>query len=463
MPQHKTIAARLRTVLLATTGLVVAGCNTISDQSATADPSQNGQSPVVVTSVAEKDSGKLSTETLIRIADRAWAKSDAPTALRLYATAAKDDPKNPAPLMKIAEVLRKTGRAENAIGIYTKVLEIDSSYVDAHHGIGYSYLQIEKPYLATDAFAAALVIDEENAKSLGGMAVAYDKAGDRENAQSYYKKAIKADPANLNYKANLALSLALSGDTEKAIAILKVVAEHPGATAKHRQNLALVYGMAGQSKEAMKYSRMDLSEKDARNNALYFEALNGSPDEQVAVLGEQVKVMKASADKALSQIAMVNSQPRQPKNPEVIIARVETEVLDVNAGSMRKSRPAILEAPKNLVPAPVAPVMVAKADAPAEKKPAVAAKSPVPAAPVMMAKTEPPAAVKPVKTEKTSAPTKTTVAATPKPATFGKKSETPAAPVAVAEAKPASAPFYKEWKVEKKVAPVAKPTEPVVA
>ena len=477
MPHQISFAARLRTVLLATTGLVVAGCNTISDQSATADPSQNEQTPVVTASEPKDSSGKLTMDSLMRVADRAWAKNDAPTALRLYATAAKDYPKNPTPLLKIAEILRKTGRPENAINVYGKVLEIDSNHLDAHHGIGYSYLQAEKPYLAAESFKTALGIDENNAKSLGGIAVAYDKAGDREAAQSYYKKAINADPANLNYKSNLALSFALSGESEKAIAILKIVTENPGATAKHRQNLALVYGMVGQSKEAMKYSRMDLSEKDARNNELYFQALNESPDEQAALISDQVNVMNASKDTVPAEAAKAKSQPRQPKDPGLVVARVNTDTLNANNKPKAKGKSAVTEAPKSLVPAPASSVMVAKAAPPKMKKPVVA--------PIVVAKSTAPPAPKPVKTVKAVETPKPKVVAkaenpapavemkkavmadapkakVTKPTTFGKKDTTSEVTV-VAEAKPAPAPKYKEWKIKEKSDPVVTSKETVVA
>lgn len=373
MPHQSKFTARFRTILLATTGLVVAGCNTISDESAMADPAVNDQKPIVSTEKSSKSEETLSWERLIKIADKAWANNDASTAIRLYATAAKEQPKNPEPLLKIANILRKTGRTLDAIDVYERIFDFDPYNVAAYHGVGFTNLQQEKPLLATKAFAAALTIDSNNASSLGGMAIAYDKAGDHKKAQDFYKQAIKADPNNLNYKSNLALSLALSGETEKAIAILKVVTEDPAATPKHRQTLALAYGMAGKSKEAMKYSRMDLSEQEARNNALYFDALNGATDVRSASIGEQVKLMKASQDKAVPEITAVKSKPREPANPDVIVARHESETLSTNSGAPTKKKAA---APKILVPTPKAPITIARVEKPA--KPAPVGKSTVP-------------------------------------------------------------------------------------
>ncbi|MCR9214036.1 MAG: tetratricopeptide repeat protein [Proteobacteria bacterium] len=417
-----TFATRFRTVLLATTGLVLAGCNTISDNTATADAAESQQAPAVSTPVDKKSPEAEGWSQVMRVADRAWAKNDAATAMRLYATAAKQQPKNTEPLIKIAQILRKTGRVDDAISVYEKTLAIDPNNVEAHHGIGYSHLQLEKPYLATRSFANALRINPKDASSLGGLGIAYDKAGDHKKAQEYYKQAVKSDPSNLNYKSNLALSLALSGQTEKAIAILKVVTDSPEATAKHRQTLALAYGLAGKSKEAMAYSRMDLTEKDARNNALYFEALNGRTDVRAQAISEQINIMHASNDDVISELAAAEEGPTQPDNPDVLIARQDKDRLDYGTADKGKKAAVSNEAPKTLVPAPTAPVVIAKAETVPAKKmqtevkvPTVTASAPKAEKPMVVADAAKPAPVK----AKTSSPS-------PKPAK--KKAAAPVAP-----------------------------------
>ncbi|USG62949.1 tetratricopeptide repeat protein [Sneathiella marina] len=432
-----------------------------------ADPAVVEQKPIASTTKANNPEEALSWKQLVKIADKAWANNDASTAIRLYATAAKEQPKNPEPLLKIANILRKTGRTDDAINVYERIFEFDPYNIAAYHGVGYTNLQQEKPLQATKAFASALTIDGNNASSLGGMGIAYDKAGDHEKAQDYYKRAIKADPINLNYKSNLALSLALSGQTEKAIAILKVVTEDPAATPKHRQTLALAYGMAGKSKEAMKYSRMDLSEKDARNNALYFEALNGTTDVQTASIGEQVKLMKASQDKAVPEIEAVKSKPREPANPDMIVARHESETLNNNLGSSTKKK---ATAPKALVPAPKAPITIARVEKPAKPaKPAPTVKStvPTPVAPKMVAQAEKPATTPkpaaPKKLAKVEKPKSSNVAdaqtnSDPKPTTFAKKSPTKKSASEMFNVEPKSeTPKYSEWRIEEKMTPMPAP------
>ncbi len=430
----------------------------------------------------------MSLDAMMRVAERAWQKNDATTALGIYATAAKQRPTDPAPYLKISEILRKTGRPQEAIAVYRRVLAFDANNLAAHHGIGFSHLQMEKPYLASQSFTSALQINSNDSKSLGGLAVALDKAGEHEKAQSYYQRAIKADPNNLNHKSNLALSLALSGKTEQAIAILKVVTESPGATAKHRQTLALAYGLAGKSGEALKYSRMDLSEEDARNNALYFEALNSETDEQVASLDDQIKKMKASHDNVIAEVRAKDTMPRLPENPDILVSRVDEERLSTNAAAAKKSVPSHTE-PKSLVPAPGAPMMMAKSETPMSKEapvkdiaPVVVAKKAAPKPiekPVAtaMRKTEPvkekpvtfvkketaPALEKPVTIAKNNVESNDVKSSDEKPVTFVKKESTPVEkPVITAKAEtPAPA---REWTLDKKATPVStKKSAPVVA
>lgn len=488
MPQKTRFAAHLRTVLLATTGLVAAGCNTISDQSASADPA-DARPVIAKTASSDANSSKgMTYESMMRVAQRAWQKNDSTTALGIYATAANQRPTDPEPYLAIGEILRKTGRAQEAVSIYQRVLAFDANNLAAHHGIGYSQLQMEKPYLASQSFMTALEIDGDDGKSLGGLAIALDKAGDHEKAQSYYQRAIKADPGNLNHKSNLALSLALSGKTEQAIAILKVVTENPHATAKHRQTLALAYGLAGKSGEAMKYSRMDLSEKEARNNALYFEALNSKTDEQVATLDDQIKLMKASKDEVVADERAKSATPRQPENPDVLVARLDKEQLSTNASARKKSAPS-RTAPKSLVPVTTAPMTMAKSEAPKAKttpvkdvapvvvarkstpmpdeKPAVVATIEADAAaekPVTFVKKDPaPVQEKAVTVAKKDVDTPKTKAPAEKPVTFVKKESAPAEkPVTTAKAEsPAPA---REWTLDNTAAaPVSPKPAPVAA
>ena len=371
MPIHKPFAARLRTALLATTGLVVAGCNTTADPATSA--STAADRPAAIASNADDRSGKgLNYQSLVRVAERAWARHDAPTALRLYATAAQQDQNNPAPLLAMGDILRSTGKPGEALIAYDQALVRDPRNLAALHGLGYTQLQLEKPYQASRHFTRALEINGNDARSLGSLAVALDKAGDHPQAQEYYRQAIKADPENLNYKSNLALSLALTGETDQGIALLKTVTDNPAATAKHRQTLALVYGLAGKSGEALKYSRMDLSDQEVRNNALYFAALNGETDENVSSLDQQIKTMKASRNEVVVAEELDRDAPRRPENPDRLVARVDSDRLGTDAAASKPAAPARSN-PKSLTPPPAAPVMMAKSEPAA---PTVTAKSP---------------------------------------------------------------------------------------
>ncbi|MBL4666991.1 MAG: tetratricopeptide repeat protein, partial [Sneathiella sp.] len=293
MLQIKDILNANKMMLLLTTSLVVAGCTTVDQQNYGSDDID--QAPIAVSS-PEQDAGDLSTIRLMRMAQKSWAKGDAATAMRLYAMANQKSPNNPKPLLGAAEILRKTKRTPEALELYKKIIAKQPDLIAAHAGIGYTYLVEDKPYLAAKSFEHAVSLDNQNSKSLGGLALALDTAGEHGKAQDYYRLAIKSDPNNLTYQNNLALSLALIGRIEQAIAMLEIITAHPNATAQHRQNLALVYGMAGKSSDAMRYSRMDLNESEARNNALYFQALNQPIQEEQIAAQEQVNIMVAEAN-----------------------------------------------------------------------------------------------------------------------------------------------------------------------
>lgn len=339
MPQVNNFLSLNKIALLVTTSLVLTGCNTVSpdNRSAGAKPA-----PMASETVAEDSKNGLSQNRLMRVADRAWKQGNPGTALRLYNMAAQKDPNATAPYLAMADILRKTKRADAAIDVYKGILKNHPDLIEAHTGVGYSLLTLEKPYLASQSFETAIALDPQNAKSLGGMGVALDTAGEHDKAQDYYRHAIKSDPNNLTYQNNLALSLALIGRVEQAIAMFEIITGHPDATAKHRQNLALVYGMAGKSADAMRYSRMDLSEKDARNNALYFQALNSDPTSDVAERAEQIYEM-AALENASNEVA-----EESPQAVTYLATRTDPEILDTRTSPDIENTPRPAE-PQQLI------------------------------------------------------------------------------------------------------------------
>ncbi|MEH6404527.1 MAG: tetratricopeptide repeat protein [Sneathiella sp.] len=327
MPQLKNKLSLNKTAVLVATSIFISGCNTTSQSETSA---KNAPDPIVAESSEDKSVKGLSHSKLMSVAARAWERGNASTALRLYNMAAQKKPADISPYLKMATILRKTKRTDAAIEIYNRLLEHKPNLIEAHTGLGYSILNLNKPYLAAQSFETALLIEPENARSLGGMAVALDTAGEHDKAQDYYRLAIKSDTNNLIYQNNLALSLALVGRLEQAIAMFEIITAHPNAIAQHRQNLALVYGMAGKSADAMRYSRMDLSEGDARNNALYFQALNSTPAASPSEEEGQALLMKKEQH-AQSRPLETSRQPYEP-----LIARSEYTELNT------RSAPAII-------------------------------------------------------------------------------------------------------------------------
>ena len=222
-----------RKMLLLSTSLIVAGCGTAMQE----DPSATA--PIQVAKETDQLDNSFNVERIMRMADRAWQRRDAETAIRFYSMASDKDPKNPKPVLEIADILRKTKKIEAAKELYTQLATRFPEEADVHNGIGYLYLSLDKPYLATKSFETALTLEEENSKALGGIALAMDTAGEHDKAHDHYRRAIKADPNNLTYQNNLALSLALVGRLEQSIAMFEIITAHPKATAQHRQNLGV--------------------------------------------------------------------------------------------------------------------------------------------------------------------------------------------------------------------------------
>jgi predicted Zn finger-like uncharacterized protein len=90
--------------------------------------------------------------------------------------------------------LRERGKAQPALEIFNRALDIDESNPDALAGRGLCYLELSQYPEAEASFQAALQAAPENADALMGLAETYRYQGLRPDAVAYYKKYLAAHP-----------------------------------------------------------------------------------------------------------------------------------------------------------------------------------------------------------------------------------------------------------------------------
>lgn len=220
----------------------------------------------------------------MRVAEATAKAGDYGTAIRLYRQAHLLDRTRLGPLLGLGRMQSAAGAHNESAETFRTALKLDPNNADALHGLGSALIAMDQPSASVTVFESALQQKEE-ARSYGGMGVAFDMLGEHKMAQSFYRMGLKIEPDNLNLMNNFGLSLAFAGEHSESIAVLNKASGDPRATRRHRMNLALAYGLAGDSDAAARVASVDLDEAAVRNNLAYYQTLRAMKSSKSRVRG----------------------------------------------------------------------------------------------------------------------------------------------------------------------------------
>jgi hypothetical protein len=128
------------------------------------------------------------------VAEPSVAPPPEPIVKPAAAPAAKPAPKGPRALFAEAARLREHGKAERALDLYGRVVDLQPENVDALTGRGLCYLDLERYAPAEASFQAALGITPDAAGALLGLAETYRWQGKNADAIRYYETYLAKHP-----------------------------------------------------------------------------------------------------------------------------------------------------------------------------------------------------------------------------------------------------------------------------
>ncbi|MBF0388594.1 MAG: tetratricopeptide repeat protein [Desulfamplus sp.] len=129
----------------------------------------------------------------------------------------KLDPKNPEPLYQLGIALATSGNKKSALGVFSKVLNLDPEHLGAIHRRCSIFLKTKDFKAATDEIQKAIAIDGENPKFFYLYAIACEGLGDIDKAIEALERAIELDPDEIKYHQHLGF-LNVSKDDHKTAA-----------------------------------------------------------------------------------------------------------------------------------------------------------------------------------------------------------------------------------------------------
>ncbi|WEX77537.1 tetratricopeptide repeat protein [Sinorhizobium numidicum] len=183
------------------------------------------------------------------------------------------NPKDREAGLDYANLLRMTGRNEQALAVMQQVAinhptdrEVLGAYGKAQAAAG----QLEQA-LAT--IGRAQTPDRPDWKLKSAEGAVLDQLGRSAEARLRYREALDLRPNEPSILSNLGMSYLLTKDLRTAETYLKSAAGQPGADSSIRQNLALAVGLQGRFQEAETIARQELTAEQAEANVAYLRSM----------------------------------------------------------------------------------------------------------------------------------------------------------------------------------------------
>ncbi|APG83014.1 tetratricopeptide repeat protein [Sinorhizobium americanum] len=183
------------------------------------------------------------------------------------------DPKNREAGLNYANLLRMTGRNEQALAVMQQVAinhptdrEVLGAYGKAQAAAG----QLEQ---ALQTIGRAQTPDRPDWKLKSAEGAVLDQLGRASEARTRYREALDLQPNEPTILSNLGMSYLLTKDLKTAETYLRSAADQPGAGSSVRQNLALAVGLQGRFQEAETVARQELTPEQAEANVAYLRSM----------------------------------------------------------------------------------------------------------------------------------------------------------------------------------------------
>ena len=183
------------------------------------------------------------------------------------------NPKDRAAGLNYANMLRMTGRNEQALAVMQQVAinfptdrEVLAAYGKSQAAAG----QLEQ---ALSTITRAQTPDRPDWKLKSAEGAILDQLGRAGEARQRYREALDIQPNEPTVLSNLGMSYLLNKDLKTAETYLKSAVSQPGADSSVRQNLALAVGLQGRFPEAEQIARQELSPDQAEANVKYLRSI----------------------------------------------------------------------------------------------------------------------------------------------------------------------------------------------
>ncbi len=204
----------------------------------------------------------IDTASRLRIAQAAESAGNLDIALSMYGAAAAAEPSRPDVQARFAAVLSRTGQTARAEQVLSQALERNPNDGALLTQLGRHRLRSGSAEQALGLFDRVLARDARNADALDGRGVALDLLDRPSEAQQAYRAGLVVAPSDLRLVGNLAFSYLLEGRAQEARDVLEPHAGRSEMPARMRTSLAIARSMTGSRDAAMALLGPDVTGQD---------------------------------------------------------------------------------------------------------------------------------------------------------------------------------------------------------
>lgn len=196
-------------------------------------------------------------------------------------------PKDKAVGMSYAEILRMTGRHDQALAVMQQVAIDHPEDRDVLAAYGKAQAAAGDLGPALDTIRRAQTPARPDWRLLSAEGAILDQMERPQEARALYQKALQIEPGEPSVLSNIGMSHLLEGNLAEAETYMRKAVDQPNADSRVRQNLALVVGLQGRFDEAEKIAAGELPSDEAAANVAYLRSMLAQQQSWAALSDEK--------------------------------------------------------------------------------------------------------------------------------------------------------------------------------
>ena len=228
-----------------------------------------------------------------------------------------ENPKNPAALNNMANILTKMNKPDEAVIFYEKALQLQPEDTEILNNLANVHLTLGNLQKASLYLNQARAIDPKNALTLNNTGTLYFYQNKLLKAEQYYLSAIKIDPEYSDAHFNLAITNSKQGKIQQAIdhylTVVHLIPDHPAA----HKNLADIYFNMNKLESAIHHYQksLDSAPYDAQTHFNLGIALYRNNDLPASIRHIQ-RALKIDPDYHQARLALENIRRAASENQQ---------------------------------------------------------------------------------------------------------------------------------------------------